>query len=490
MSRKILFADSLHFHKRGFSSLLAFFQNFEIDHAFVEHEEKALLSAYGDHTLYANRLDVYKKQLLPLSKEELSQLRYKGLRVYSLAQAEILSIVLPKKTWRERELSSDEVEIFEKLYVLEKETLIGNMAVVLYWIDFWYSYLKRESLVTDVCIFSGSLIYQKTLISLCKCMAIRVFVFEHFFTGNEYYCEHKYEPIANNSDLKYPNYYHKKLPLEKLSFETRLRFLSEAKRKVVRSANKNVIQPKRSEKLFFPDQKTVLILGQVLNDFSLLESDLKNINAPSFYKELITSLITQSEARIIFKAHPWEHKKTNLKKALTAEVLRAFIKEKGYESRVVIVENFHIQSLFKQSDLVVTLCSQGALEASFEGKKVVQFGDAFYGKKGFTHDFEEISAFMQHFNALEGVLSLKEYQSFELFLLKTLKLHLASNVSDSTEILKKRFDIYKKPKEMPLENFKASFEKSKLRASMQRVKRVPLVGPSLLFVKHKVFQWK
>lgn len=66
------------------------------------------------------------------------------------------------------------------------------------------------------------------------------------------------------------------------------------------------------------------------------------------------------------------------------------------------------------------------------GLKPVQIGRAFFGGKGFTHDFADPDAVVDALAAgdLGGCLSLEEHRSFEDFLVRALVLHL---VPDGTE---------------------------------------------------------
>ncbi|HCN9346693.1 TPA: capsular biosynthesis protein, partial [Escherichia coli] len=104
----------------------------------------------------------------------------------------------------------------------------------------------------------------------------------------------------------------------------------------------------------------------------------------------IDRLLCDDDVFVIFKSHPWERHKNNIRSALTFEKIHEYIKElpDDKSSRVFIIEDFNLESLIKQSDHIVTLCSQSAIEAAFLGVKPIQLGNAFYGQKGFTYDFD------------------------------------------------------------------------------------------------------
>jgi hypothetical protein len=93
---------------------------------------------------------------------------------------------------------------------------------------------------------------------------------------------------------------------------------------------------------------------------------------------------------------------------------------------------------------VAGLNSQSLIEAGFHGFKSIQFGDAFYGKKGFTHDFspvqvsEVVSRLRQ--GSLAGTLTLNEYRLFEDFLVTALQRYLVSCHDSGVSRLVQVFD--------------------------------------------------
>ncbi len=493
MKPKILFADNLHFHKRGFQSLFTFIEKYQLKHHFIEHENKELLYRYGDYTqdkaLFQSKIN----ELKNLTSDELFNYKYLTIQLFPLVKAEILTYQFSKENWYLSKVPQDSKFIFDKLYIEDKETLLLNSAVAIYWIDFWQDILKNSQEFTHCCVFSGSLIYQKVLIKLASTTQLNIMVFEHFFTGNDYYCEHKYDHIANNSDIKYDNIYNHTLDITTFSKESLYNEKIKVINKILHSQNKNVKQPKYTEDILFnSEEKTVLILGQVVNDFSILETNLDNISTITIYQELIEAIIENTNYNIIFKSHPWEKKKANIKTSLTYDQLNSFLIEKGYIYRVKIIEDYNIKSLFEQSNLVVTLCSQSALEAAFEGKKVVQLGDAFYGNKGFTSDYKNISSFIKEIDSISENLSLDEYSKYEEFLVKALQMHLVNIHHSGLKILEEKFKIKKTinlSTATPPKTIKTVVTKTVKKSFLQKLKTIPIVGSSLLWFKHKILRW-
>ncbi|MEA3353367.1 MAG: capsule biosynthesis protein [Campylobacterota bacterium] len=498
MKPKILLADDLHFHKRGFKSLIEFIEKKELEHTFINHQQKEMLYKYGNYQSTQDNLQTYYDKLKDLSDDQLYDFRYSTFKVFPLVKAEILTYVMTFKSWYDSKISSDEKSIFKKLLKENKQILLENMSAALYWIDFWKKELENYSHYTHCCVFSGTLIYQKALIQIAQNSQLKVMLFEHFFTGNDYYCEHKYQHLPNNSDIKFKNYYQNILNTDHLDQTVLENEKTKAINKIITANNKNVKQPKESKKLTFKNEnKTLLILGQVVNDFSVLETRLSNISTITFYKELISKTLENTNYNIIFKAHPWERKKANLNTPLTYNELNSFIEDTNYSNRVKIVEDHNLQTLFTQSDHIVTLCSQSAIEASFDGKKTVQFGEAFYGKKGFTHDLNSVDQFIENIDNLNTTLTLEEYKEFEMFLLKTLQLHLVSIHNSGLKTLDEKFKTTRTlslATSTPTPNLDklniVAQNNTTIKSFLQKLKKVPFIGSSLLWFKHNILRWK
>jgi hypothetical protein len=428
----ILYPDALHIHERGFRSLIEATKNNDITNLYISEYDN-IKALYGNYYDKKSLFLKYYDSLVHLSQDELYNYNYAGMSLFSFVQAEMLSYLMAQKNWYSKKLSSESSEIFKKAYKEDKETLLLNLAVALFWFHFWKDVLFTNKTISRCILFSGSLIYVKTLSFLLQNTPVAVFVVEHFFTGNDYYLEHKYTHIANNSDIKFNSFYNK-LEKEFLSenHQTRMKKRKKSLSKIEFSKNKNVMQPaKSSTKLNINQSKnTVLILGQVINDFSILETCLENINSLDIYKQLITRLISESDYNIILKAHPWEKSKVNLLRSLTKDELLQFMYQNfsaEEQKRLLIVEDYNINELFEISDHIVGLCSQSLIEAALTGKKVHQFGNAFFGNKGFTYNYQNVNSCIEGLlSQKNSLLSIEEYNNLMSFLTITLEYHLVS----------------------------------------------------------------
>lgn len=110
----------------------------------------------------------------------------------------------------------------------------------------------------------------------------------------------------------------------------------------------------------------------------------------------------------------------------------------------MITETADIDSIFKQVDFVAGLCSQGLLESVFDGFKPLQFGNAFYGGRGFTSDYICVDDFLSDVKneLISGYLSLDEYQSYEDFLVSALERELVSVHKSGILVLESKFKEY------------------------------------------------
>ena len=429
----ILVPDDLHINQRNFTSFFKFVEKSGASVKYVKGR-RDWISLFGNYETKSQELNEFARVLSHLDKDTLFNYSVKGVNLFKISRAEILSKVIAGSSWFNEPLPSKSEEIFYKMLLLNKQVLMQCLAAAWGWLDFWSKFLADEKEFTHCCVFSGSLIYQRSLVELLRYTPTKVLHMESFFTGNDYYCEEKYEPIANNCDIRHRAVFESLAP--KLLGNDLDRDRMKAINKVVLAKNKNVVQPDFAVEVVFPlPGKVVTVLGQVVNDFSLLEYRGIGLSSISFYKEIIISLV-RGGFNVVFKSHPWEEKKTNVEKSLTKEVLTDYFSGFSHEERerIKIVDHYPIDRLFSISSFVVGLNSQGLIEAAFHGLKPVQFGNAFFGGKGFTSDYSLTSGdqFLEDINAgrISGTLDLDEFVLFEEFLRRLMQGQLVS-VHDS-----------------------------------------------------------
>ena len=425
----ILLADDLHINVKNFASFHKFMEKQGVTVKNI-NTRRDWITAYGHYEPMSSVLGERARLLGKLAANELYAYEVKGVNLFKVARAEVLARVVAQPEWHGAHYPQTSRGIFDRLMEQNKPVLMLGLAAAWDWLEFWTKALADEKQFTHACIFSGSLIYQRSLMELLRFTPTKVMVMESFFTGNDYYCEEKYEPIANNTNLKH------KTVFESLTIDDSAdqvdRERMKALNKVVTMNNKNVQQPETGAPLVFEHKgKIVTICGQVVNDFSLLEYRGKGLCSIALYQELIHDLAANG-FNVVFKAHPWEEKKTNIGRPLTRDAIRDYVAKlpQALQQRIQVVDHYPIEKLFAMSHAIAGLNSQSLIEAAFHGFKPIQFGDAFYGKKGFTHDVTpaQVSEVVARLKQGEwsGTLSLGEYRQFEDFLVTALQRFLVS----------------------------------------------------------------
>jgi len=449
---KFLITDPVHIHERNFRSLFDYLKEKKAV-VVINNEHQQLMSAFGDYSESQDLLIEHYEMLEKLSKEDLFSFSILQVNLFNVSRAEILSWVITTNEMKDQRLPQTAREIFETLFENQRETLLWNMSAAILWINFWAGMLKKHN-PKFALVFSGSLIYARSLLEVSRTHSARAFVLESFFTGNDNYIEEKYEPIANNSNLKHLAYYRSLEP--SVTPDARDRERNKALNKVIAAKNKNVNQPEETKVKLFKNQKsTILITGQVLNDFSVLEYNGVGINSIHFYQRLIDALLKNTDLNIIFKAHPWERKKKNITTALTLETLcekfNATPNIVTDNERLIFIEDFNIKSLFRQVDYIAGINSQALIEAAFDGYQPIQFGNAFYGNKGFTSDYsiDQIDTFIDDLNSgkVPSHLGIQAYKCYETFLVRALQFSLVSAFPSGKAQLN---DIFSLPPHVPI----------------------------------------
>lgn len=427
MNRHVLLSDPVHFNVRNFDVLLAHLENGPWI-SVVNQTHVDLIARYGDYSQDLGCLQPYLKMLnAECSEEGLLDFQYRNIPVFPAIKAELLSYIIPKYTLFNGDISGDDECCFAQILAVAKQDLHLNYAAFMLWVDHWHKALEKVGSGAKVFVFNGGCLYARALLELCRRRENMAFVFEQSFTGHQYYMEERYSPIANHSAIGDTAYYR---ALDIASASEQMQLNARAHQRMQAMRNKNVQQPQADVPIEFAQKAPVaLLLAQVVNDFSLLCSDLSELCSLSWYRHLIAKLMAESDYNLIIKTHPWEQHKTHLKANVSAEALQSFVDRHGWTERVRIVSDHNLYALFAQTAVALTLNSQSAIEAAYHGLKPIQLGQAFYGGKGFTYDCQEVDEVMALLSdpSFDGLLSLPEYECLEQFLSRYLCLHLHTN---------------------------------------------------------------
>lgn len=427
--RIALLSDSFNINKKTFGNLLSFLACRGVA-LHVPKNQPLSVTAYGNYIGAEEVLAPARASLSGYSDNELFAQHSAGINLFDVCRAEALSYLITLCPERARPLPEQKKDLFAWMLGISRDQLLNNMAAAKVWIEFWGKYTKDIIHPDYTLIFSGSLIYARSLLEVMKYRKGRVFVLESFFTGNHFYCEERFEPIANRSDIRFVCVQQSlKLPENRHKFELERDLALGA---VHSMKNKNVQQPAPSgEQLFSSQHKIALILGQVLNDFSLIEYKMHGLNSINFYVRLIDLIIETTEMNVVFKAHPWERKKHNLKSSITADYLREHYKG---NNRILIIEDCNIYNLFEQVDCVLTINSQSGIEAALYGFRPLQAGDAFWGGRGFSFDTNiNDDRAWAHFLHNPDIwrININEYDSLSAFLIQSLRMWLVPEKGDA-----------------------------------------------------------
>lgn len=395
--------DNFHIHDKNFTTLYTYLRNNKINIIYGLKKDSVLFKFANAHGNYRNIINnvgfspsnifltIY-KHLKQLPKEKLYSFSLFNIELFPITIQELLSFVLPLENWRCCNLLYKERDVFEKAFRENYDDLLLCMSAAYFWINHWINNID-EVIKHDIAfLFSGSYIYTYCFLEVFRCTKVRVFILESLFNGENYYLEERYHPIANNCLLSSNNFYF--YLLKKYYIDIEKEFIK-AINIISKKKNKNVLFIEKTPIPRFKDNRKniILILGQVLNDFSNINTKGIFLSSLYVYKEIIKSLLEKTEYNIIFKGHPYEEKKINLYGPLTINELKSFFKN---SDRLLILNDFNMESLFDVSSHVITISSQSGIESALYGKKTLLVGKAFYGNKGFTKSFTSVEELIDY----------------------------------------------------------------------------------------------
>lgn len=451
-SIKVLRTDDFHINERNFTSLFGILKDKKV-HVKVgipkSSQYAALINACGVYDQHLDHLAGHLEIVSKLGKEDLKDWRYHSVDIAACAVDEALSAVVMQDHWQNEPVTKDFDVLFDRLWNNNNRTLLHCCAAAAFWVDYWRG-MDGLNRFNAALVFSGSYIYGRTLLQLLTYTQAKCFVLESFATGYDYFFEERYKPIANSSRINHPTFYRSLLPAIEEP-DRRNREVIRAFNKMRNMKNKNVTQPVPGAlPASIRGMRISVILGQVVNDFSLISGKGTVLSSIPAYKELIATLLERDDSFVIFKAHPWEMKKQNLLTPYTEDALRAWSETlpDSQRSRLMIVADWNLHQLLRVSSHAITLCSQSALEAAVEGLKPVVVGGAFYDNGGFTSNFTSPrdAALAINSGSLSGTLTLDEFTAFETYLATLIQTHLVNTDNSGRNKLIQRLTPYRPQK--------------------------------------------
>lgn len=412
---KLLFADNWHFHRRNFLPIFEALKKDSIPHQF----EISRRSWWKAHGRYEHLTKSLKESIDFIDQhDDWRAINYLGVNLWEISKSEFLCSALTQDHWHVGGIPNQSNSVFEFAIAnpQDKEALRLCLAAAHNWLIFWNQYLESHADVSHAIVFSGSYIYTRSLMALAKQRDIPVLVSEHFFTGNDFYLEYRDSPMANNCGVKRDFSFHSCIKEN----EAKVTSIAYAHSRMKGMKNRNVPQKNIAFKNPWGDKNPIiLIIGQVANDFSIIETPSDEVSSIASYKQTIINLLKNTNANVIFKAHPWERRRAPLFSAFTRIKIEEFIQSlpEGDQVRIALIENESIQSIFQICDGVIGISSQGLLEACYYGFKPVLMGDTFFSKKGFTQSANQNPNLLnKSFDKNMWKLSLNEYEQFQGFM--------------------------------------------------------------------------
>jgi hypothetical protein len=384
----------------------------------------------GDYRPLADWLAPHRAELEGLKPAEIEAHRHRNLGVLGCARSELLRRLLPGWAAEPEPIRAAELVERASASPRHRETMLLCMAAARHWIEFWDETLARRGPFSHAVVHRGSSIRARTLLETGSRQGLRMFVAERCFTGRGFFFEERAPPIANRSLLADPDWYGRLMLPHDPDRRDRIRAEAQARLSPILPAV--TARPAAEDLAATPfagrAERVALVLGQAVNDLALIESPRPELCAPSIYRRLIGGILERTDLRVVFKADPDERRQPAIGRPLTLKLLGAWrdTLPAAQQARFRLMEAEPVEVLFAHADLVVSLSSPLMIDACQAGFKPVQLGDAFFGGKGFTHDFGDAEAFLEALAAgrVFGALSLDEYRRFEDFLARALLLHL------------------------------------------------------------------
>jgi len=390
------FIDNINFHKRNFGNYITFVEenySYHYNTAFPMLK-KSFGKYYRNNIQGLTNFENLEKQINNVKKEDYLTFNFKGYRLWNIISAELKSYLTPRiyEELLEKDLDYDSFDLLQLLeaYEFEDESVKNavkyNLIIGAFWIEYWAREFKNFD-IKNLCVYGGTSIYSRAATLVAQWNNVNVISFEGTFIKKYHYADNASGIITNNHKYADRSNWIKLAGISLLQSQENW-----LEKEMASKSNLNVVQPKAidkneiSKKYNIPTgKKIILLIGQVINDYSIT-MDLQTFSSTiEFYLETIKSVQKLDGYHLFIKLHPWENYKQNTSSNLSKRILEKHLEKYDFKNYTIDYE-VNIDSLIEVSEFGITSCSQAGLEMLYKGKRVVQVGHAYYGFKGWTVD--------------------------------------------------------------------------------------------------------
>jgi hypothetical protein len=286
-----------------------------------------------------------------------------------------------------------------------------------YWSDNYKNIVEHGS----VLIFGGNKILHTTFVEIFQYSKLNIYYTEYLFTGDRFYFEKRISSLYNRSNIlnKFTNIKNNNNSKNLLINPNLFKIIKD-----VRVNNLNVKNKKRPiyyNILDTDNQNKVFILAQVIDDNSLVNTDL-NYTHLNIYKKICDHFYKKGY-EVYFKYHPWELKKH--KQLITLKFLKK-IYPQTYSRISKILFREEIDNYLNKNSYIISISSQYSLYyAVLYSYKIFSY-KSFYSSESYSFEINDTNC-----DSITDNNNLLDYQEY-----KSLLQYLNFFMYESPEIIK------------------------------------------------------
>ncbi len=433
---RVLLAETPGFERANYRALFEHLDGTPIDYLAVRIDRSGPLANGG-----AERAAALRRDLDGLSPRALATAEHRGQVLSGLIGCDLLARLLQRPSWAGGAGPNDVAAVIERACRSpeDREAVVGCLSAAGAWVDHWAGLLARQGPFTHAIVERGTSIAARSLQEVAAREGLRIFTVAPFLGAGPFFLEAGCGPLPGRSRLGEPAAYEGLQP--PVDPDTRDRARAEAHRRwagLLRydaAAGSSQLEPRP-----FPTDggKTVLVVGQALDDPAILGVPAEEVSILAQYRKLMADLLETSAHRIIFvmgnggRAVSGGADEDAVLAGLSA--WRATLPP-DRQVRVLLRRDGFRPELLRHADQVVGHSAPELLAACGAGLKPAVIAPAFFGGKGFTEDHGSWETLVSALASdhVDPYLSLEAYETFESFLVRALLIHLVPGGAEGRE---------------------------------------------------------